>query len=123
MNTLVFVLDKPLQNIPIAALYDGKQYLVEKYRVALTPSLQLLDPKPLPRQNLKVLVAGVSEANQGKDPLPAVEQEVKTIVENVGRGRSVKLLNEEFTEENFKKQLKSGSFPVVHIAPTDSFAG
>ncbi|WP_198525045.1 CHAT domain-containing protein [Kamptonema formosum] len=121
VNTLVFVLDGPLQNIPIAALYDGKKYLVEKYSVALTPGLQLLDPKPLPREDFKVLAAGVSEANQGKDPLPAVPDEVNTIVGNVGRG-SKGLLNDKFTPDKFKAELKSGSFPVVHIATHGEFS-
>ncbi|MHC5827187.1 MAG: CHAT domain-containing protein, partial [Nostoc sp.] len=48
--TLVFVLDGWLRNIPMAALYDGKQYLVEKYNIALTPSLQLIEPKPFEKQ-------------------------------------------------------------------------
>jgi tetratricopeptide (TPR) repeat protein len=37
INTLVFVLDGFLKNIPMAALYDGKKYLVETYDIALTP--------------------------------------------------------------------------------------
>jgi CHAT domain-containing protein len=31
--------------LPMAALHDGKQYLVEKYSIALTPGLQLLESK------------------------------------------------------------------------------
>jgi len=31
VETLVFVLDGSLRNIPMAALYDGEQYLVEKH--------------------------------------------------------------------------------------------
>jgi|GEM_PF-6003373 len=48
----------------MAALYDAqaKQYLIEKgYSTILTPSLQLLDPKPLEWENAAVLRAGVSE--------------------------------------------------------------
>lgn len=41
-KTLVFVLDGHLRNIPMAALYDGKQYLIEKYAVALSPGMQLI---------------------------------------------------------------------------------
>ena len=62
VNTLVFVLDGALRNIPMAALYDGKQYLVEKNAIALSPGLQLLNPKPLPQGRLKALTAGLSEA-------------------------------------------------------------
>lgn len=58
IKTLAFVLDGSIKNLPMAALYDGRQYLIEKYGVALTPGLQLLDPRPLQRQQLKVLVGG-----------------------------------------------------------------
>src|SRR3712207_7529648 len=41
IETLVFVLDGSLRNIPMSVLYDGQQqkYLVEKYAIALAPSL------------------------------------------------------------------------------------
>ncbi len=42
VKTLAFVLDGSLRNIPMAALYDGQQYLVEKYSIALSPGMQLL---------------------------------------------------------------------------------
>jgi tetratricopeptide (TPR) repeat protein len=54
IKTLVFALDGLLKNLPMAALHDGQQYLVEKYSVALTPSLQLLEPRPLNRGEIKV---------------------------------------------------------------------
>ena len=47
LQTLVFVLDNFLRNLPMAALYDGKQYLIEQYKIAIAPSLQLLTPRPL----------------------------------------------------------------------------
>ena len=49
IQTLAFVLDGSLRNIPMAALHDGEQYVIEKYNIALTPGLQLL-----PSQNLEV---------------------------------------------------------------------
>lgn len=45
IGTLVFVLDEFLKNIPMAALYDGKHYLIENYAIALTPGLELLEPQ------------------------------------------------------------------------------
>ena len=61
VKTLVFVLDGALRNVPMATLYDGKQYLIEKYAVALSLGLQLLAPEPLAQQPLKVLAAGLVE--------------------------------------------------------------
>ena len=37
VKTIAFVLDGSLRNIPMSILHDGKQYLVEKYALALTP--------------------------------------------------------------------------------------
>ena len=38
VETLVFVLDGALRSVPMAALSDGQQFLVEKYSLATTPS-------------------------------------------------------------------------------------
>ena len=39
IDTLVFVLDGSLRNIPMAVLSDGEQYLIEKYAIAVAPEL------------------------------------------------------------------------------------
>jgi len=46
IKTIVFVLDGSLRNIPMSVLHDGKQFVAENYSIALTPGLQLIDPKP-----------------------------------------------------------------------------
>ncbi len=75
IKTLVFVLDGPLRNVPMAALHDGQQYLVEKYAIAINPSLQLLAEgrSSLRPEKIKALLGGLSEATQGFSPLPAVD--------------------------------------------------
>lgn len=60
IDTLIFVPDGVFRMVPIAALFDGTQFLVEKYAVATEPGLSLLDPKPLPRGDMKTLLAGMS---------------------------------------------------------------
>jgi signal transduction histidine kinase/DNA-binding NarL/FixJ family response regulator len=82
-KTLVFVLDGRLRNIPIAALSDGKQYLIEKYAVALSPGLQLMATRSLHRNHLSAIVGGISQARAGFGALPAVESEVKQISKGV----------------------------------------
>ena len=62
IKTLVFVLDGVLRGVPMAALHDGQQYLIEKYNVALTPGLQLLSPRSLSPEQLRTLVGGLAEA-------------------------------------------------------------
>lgn len=123
IKTLVFVLNGRLQNIPMAALYDGKQYLLEKYSVALAPSLQLLSNQAIPRSQLKVLAAGVSQQVEIKGKIfPAlanVPQELDQI--QAIFPDSQQLLNQEFTETNIEQQLQAG-FPIVHLATHGVFS-
>ena len=72
IDTLVFVPDGPLLTIPMAALHDGKEFLISKYAMAITPGLNLTDPRPIKREGAKVLAVGITEAVQGFPPLPNV---------------------------------------------------
>ena len=58
IETLVFVLDSGLRNLPVSALYDGEQYLIENYAIALTPGLQLLPSTTLANKNVEAVVGG-----------------------------------------------------------------
>ena len=53
VDTLVFIPDGALRTIPMAALHDGKHFLVQKYAVAITPGLCLSDPRPIQGVNLQ----------------------------------------------------------------------
>ncbi|MBO3462215.1 CHAT domain-containing protein [Aetokthonos hydrillicola Thurmond2011] len=119
VKTLVFVLDGALRNVPMASLYDGKQYLVEKYAIAISPSLQLFDPKPLPKKQLQALTAGLSEGRLGFSPLANVERELKEIQSHLG---TKLLLNQQFTSQALQKQVKSLPFRVVHLATHGQFS-
>lgn len=119
VKTLVFVLDGALRNVPMASLYDGKQYLLEKYALALSPGLQLFDPKPLPRKRLQALIGGLSEANLGFSALPNVERELKQIQSQLG---TKVLLNQQFTSQALEKQMRSLPFKVVHLATHGQFS-
>ncbi|MBD2237303.1 CHAT domain-containing protein [Aulosira sp. FACHB-113] len=119
VETLVFVLDGVLRNIPIAALHDGKQYLVEKYSIALTPGLQLLAPRSLKQERLGALVGGLSEARSGFEALPNVEQEVKKIKSELP---AEVLINQKFTSSAFQSQIAAVSFPIVHLATHGQFS-
>ena len=126
IKTLVFVLDGELRNIPMAVLYDKQQekYLLEKYAIALTPGLQLLDPKPLRQIQLNALTAGVSEKRpvEGKEfpQLENVPRELKEIKSEVSK--SEELLNQQFTQTNLQNKLQTVPFSVVHLATHGEFS-
>jgi CHAT domain-containing protein/tetratricopeptide (TPR) repeat protein len=126
IKTISFVLDGSLKNIPMSVLYDQKRnrYLLERYAVAVAPSLKLLELEKLPR-NFSTLAAGLS--HEGKHPyngedLPAiqgVEDELKKILSVTG---GKKLLNETFTLDNLRDNIDTGKFSVVHLATHGEFS-
>ncbi|MEO0988111.1 MAG: CHAT domain-containing protein [Cyanobacteria bacterium J06639_14] len=119
IETLVFVLDGVLRNIPMAVLYDGQQYLVEKYNLALAPGLQLVDPQPLKAQTLAVIAAGLSEARHGFAPLDFVRTEVQQIQETL---TSRILLNQTFTQNTLEAEINQTPYPIVHLATHGQFS-
>jgi CHAT domain-containing protein len=103
----------------MAALHDGKQFLVEKYAVALTPGLELLEPRPLAREQLNVLKAGLSESRRGFSALPNVEIELNQIQSQVS---GELLINQSFTETALQDAIDAAPFPVVHLATHGQFS-
>ncbi|MGD1905023.1 MAG: CHAT domain-containing protein [Leptolyngbyaceae cyanobacterium] len=132
IDTLVFVLDGGLRNVPMAALFDeeAEKFLIEKYSLALTPGLQLLAPKPLQDQTLSTLTFGLSEAvrvaipNSDRivrfSPLPNVPREIEQISSLIPKTNV--LLNEEFTPGSFQTALANNSATVVHLATHGQFS-
>ncbi len=117
--TLVFVLDGPLQNVPMAALYDGNHFLIEDYAVALTPGLKLMNPEPWRSDHLSALITGMSESRRGTAPLPFVEREVQSISRRI-RHTNI-LLNSHFTQAELSRRLKATAYPIVHVATHGQF--
>jgi CHAT domain-containing protein len=119
IQTLVFVPDGALRLIPFATLHDGQQYLIEKYAVAITPSLTLTDPHPLPQERVHLLAAGVAEAVGEFPALPYVTEELQRIQQLYG---ATVLLDEAFSPARLDQTLRQGDFEMVHIAAHGRFA-
>ena len=114
VETLVFVPDGSLRTIPMAALHDGKQFLVAKYATAITPGLNLTDPRPIQREKARLFAVGVTEAVQGFPALPNVAGELEALKEIFPAHRM--LLNEQFLVEDFANQLKQEPYTILHVA-------
>jgi len=129
INTIVFVPCGILRTIPIAALHDGHQFLVEKFALAIAPSLKLIEPKPLDRTNPNPLLAGISEAitfpvGTGEPierhmALIHVPLELKEISKLFGGDT---LLNADFNLDRFAAALKEMTPSIVHIASHAEFS-
>jgi len=113
INTLVFVPDGALRTIPMAALYNGSQFLIETYAVAVTPGLSLTDPRPINRETVKLLSAGLSDSVQGYPALPNVTKELESIQQIYG---GKQLLNDQFKIIKVEGELKEQPFTILHIA-------
>ncbi|MEL7329163.1 MAG: CHAT domain-containing protein, partial [Cyanobacteria bacterium J06559_1] len=118
-ETLVFVLDGMLRNVPMAALHSGDRYLIEDYAVALSPGLQLMSARSLSQIQPDAVVGGISEARNGLSALPAVEDEIADISELVSTNT---LFNEEFTSEALARDVKNSSANIVHLATHGQFS-
>jgi hemolysin activation/secretion protein/CHAT domain-containing protein len=121
IQNLVFIMDSGLRSLPIAALHDGQDFLVEKYSVGLMPSLSLTDTRYTNIQDAPVLAMGIAESsNLAKElnlsPLPLVPIELQTILD-IRQGES--FLNEAVTLENLKLQSQTAS--IVHLATHGEF--
>ncbi|MBD2509460.1 CHAT domain-containing protein [Nostoc muscorum FACHB-395] len=122
VNTLVFIPDGSLRNIPMSALYDGKEYLVQKYAVAISPGLQLFTPKPLAQERLNVLAGGLSQPpkNEKFAPLPNVKVELK-LIQQSGISTTI-LLDENFKSTTLRKTINAQPFRIVHLATHGQFS-
>ncbi|AKG23193.1 CHAT domain-containing protein [Calothrix sp. 336/3] len=127
INTLSFVLDGDLRNIPMSVLHDGKEYLVEKkYAIAITPGLQLVDPKPINQVELRAFAGGLSQIRPDSpessqfEPLPNVEKELKEIQALGLSGEPI--LNNEFTIKQIQGKISDTNFPIVHLATHGKFS-
>ncbi|MBW4479786.1 MAG: CHAT domain-containing protein [Tolypothrix brevis GSE-NOS-MK-07-07A] len=119
INNLIFCLGTGLRGVPLAAIYDGKKFLVEKYSLAIIPAFNLLDFQPTNITQTQVLAMGASEF-ENKQPLPAVPLELSNIKRNKWLGKS--LLNQEFTLANLKKERALYPFGIVHLATHAEFS-
>lgn len=118
IKTLVFVADDILRSIPMAVLHDGDRYLIERYRLALTPGLQLFAGKSLASTPSTLLVGALSEARKGFAELPGVEQEIQGLK---SLSRTELLLNQGFTQKALSQKLEE-SAPIVHLATHGQFS-
>lgn len=121
-ETLVFSLDGVLRYIPMAALFDGRQYLAENYNIAaFTPASMphLADMPDL--DNMSAVAMGISRKYEDMIPLPTVAGELKHVVNDpqINDARGVLpgsiLLDGQFTEKALENALER-EHTVVHIA-------
>ncbi len=125
IDTLMVGLDSTLRYLPLAALHDGEQYLIERYALTVFTDVARDNIKFAPRPTWEGIGLGVSLPHEAIGPtrsnfqaLPAVPSELERIIrrpeaddDGVLPGRY--FLDEAFTEDTLTRSLQ---FPVVHVA-------
>jgi CHAT domain-containing protein len=118
IENIVFSLDRATRYIPMAALHDGKQYLIENFTVstiltAQTDTTDKLSPK---LSENPVLGLGVTRAIGSFSALPAVQSELDSISKIFpGMNR----LDQDFTEATLRENISDHR--ILHIATHGSF--
>jgi CHAT domain-containing protein/Flp pilus assembly protein TadD len=114
VDQLIWSLDGALRFLPMAALYDGKQYLTEKFQQSIITVGSMPNMAEAPTQNPKYLAMGLSKKIEPFRELDAVDEELTSFLSAFG-ATSKPFLNENFTITNLIQNL--GTDPcVVHIA-------
>ena len=120
ITTLVTVPSAYLRLVPMAALHDGEDFLVNRYQLATTLGLQLTENASVDNVNSSAFIGGVSDAVQGFVSLPGVETE---LAELKGALSATPLLNRNFSVANVSRRLSSGNDSIVHLATHGYFDG
>lgn len=123
IKTLVFIQDDILRNVPMAALHDGKKFLIQKYAIATIPSLTLTKPEITNNRKLRVLALGLTEKayidNIPFDKLEYVDDEIKGIKQQIPETQE--LVNENFTRQRIEQELSQKFYSIIHIATHGQF--
>ncbi|MCC5603810.1 CHAT domain-containing protein [Nostoc favosum] len=130
VKNIVFALDRVTRYVPMSALFDGKQYLIEKYTVYNVLSADLTDmDKKLPTgiENTPVLAMGLSNSGniQGLSfkSLRNVPKELNAIVRNKTNKQGIypglEYLNNAFDFTTLRDNLRGHK--ILHLATHGKF--
>jgi CHAT domain-containing protein/uncharacterized protein HemY len=121
-DTILYAPDSFLRYVPFAALYDGKQYLVEKYRINNLIAYSLFDSNYNSLTNLRIYAGAfggkAGERKFGQTALPASIPEVEYI--NATFPNTNKYIEQNFTAKTTKEKVAGNS--IVHFATHAEFS-
>jgi CHAT domain-containing protein len=120
IETLLFCVGEGLRTVPLAAMHDGQQFLIQKYSLARIPAFKLTDSNYTDLRNAQVLAMGASDFPEtaNKEPLPAVPLELGAIARE-WPGQS--FLNQDFTIVNLQSQRLQKKYGIIHLATHAEF--
>ncbi|MBX2864530.1 MAG: CHAT domain-containing protein, partial [Leptolyngbyaceae cyanobacterium MAG.088] len=118
ITNIAFVMPSGLRSLPVSALHNGDQFLVERFSVGLMPSVSLTDLRYVDVRNTEVLAMGASVFDDQPE-LPAVPLELNTIAEQLWPGDFV--INETFTPDSLITSRARKPYGILHLATHGEF--
>lgn len=120
-TTILYAPDGILRYVPLAAFYDGKQYLIEKYQVSNLIAYSLSDFSPRQKSQPNILAGAfggkAGELKFGQQGLPATIREVQAIANSFQN--SVTLTEEKFSRKAIESKFKNHN--ILHLATHAEF--
>ena len=124
-KTIIYAPDGQLRYIPLAALYDGKQWLIERYRINNITAASLTDFNTKPEPKMQVLAGAfiqgnykfkLGEQNFNFSGLPFAGKEINQLADNVSA-------TTKFIDKDFNPQIipQMDSYTIVHWATHAAF--
>lgn len=120
ISTLVVIPDNVFRTIPIAALHDGKDFVISKYATTTSLGMKFTEPRSRQNKNNTLLVAGISESIHGYHALPFVATEMSAI-NSLFEGDL--LINKDFSIAQVKEKVEQNKYSILHLASHGEFSG
>jgi CHAT domain-containing protein len=118
-QTLMWSLDGTLRYLPVSALFDGSQYLVERYRMSVMTLASATRLKDRPDAKRMGVGFGVTRASEDAPALPWVSAELAGIIATKPGDRGALPgeveLDDAFTQRSMRQALLK-RYAVVHVA-------
>ena len=119
-KTVMWSIDSTIRYVPVAALHDGKQYLVARFRNSLITPASLTRLTEASQKPWTGVGFGVSQAKGNFTSLPAVPEELHRIFRQGETGDAPipgrVQLDLDFTRASFEAAMRQPDKSVVHIA-------
>ena len=124
-KTIIYAPDSQLRYIPLAALYDGKQWLIERYRINNITAASLTDFNTKPELKMQILAAAFTQGRYqfkiGEQPfdfsgLRFAGKEINQLAKTVAA-------TTKFIDTDFNPQIipQMDSYTIVHWATHAAF--
>jgi CHAT domain-containing protein len=118
VDTLIFIPSGALRTVPLGALHDGQRFLIERYAIATTPAISLVESLDT-GQMKRLMVGGLTQSVQGFSTLPSVAQELRTVSTLFP---AEPLQDETFSLATLESQLANQEFSGAHLATHGEFS-